>query len=239
MKIDILTLFPKMFTGPFDESIIKRAQEKEIIEINIHNLRKWTTDKHKTVDDRPFGGGAGMVLKVEPVYRALKELNPPLSPLGRGEKGNVILMTPQGKKLEQNLSKKFSTQSHLIIICGHYEGIDERIRTNLADYEISIGDYVLTGGELPSMVFIDSIVRLIPGVVGKEESIQTESFQEVEGKTLLEYPQYTQPAEFETDEGEKWSAPEILLSGHHANIERWRKEESLARTKKRRPDLLQ
>lgn len=239
MKIDILTLFPKMFTGPFDESIIKRAQEKEIIEINIHNLRKWATDKHKTVDDRPFGGGAGMVLKVEPVYRALKELEEKHDSIETcAEQSRSILMTPQGKKLEQNLSKKFSTQSHLIIICGHYEGIDERIRTNLADYEISIGDYVLTGGELPSMVFIDSIVRLIPGVVGKEESIQTESFQEAEGKTLLEYPQYTQPAEFETDEGEKWSVPEILLSGHHANIERWRKEESLVRTKKRRPDLL-
>jgi tRNA (guanine37-N1)-methyltransferase len=190
MKIDIITLFPQMFESPFSESIVKRAQEKGLVEINIHDLRKWTDDKRKTVDDKPFGGGAGMVLKVEPVYKALKEL--------RTTESIVILTTPQGEKLEQSMSKQFSTHSHLIILCGHYEGIDERIRTNLIDREISIGDYVLTGGELPAMVIIDSIVRLIPGVLGKEESFEKESFEEVNGQKLLEYPQNTQPAEFST-----------------------------------------
>ncbi len=230
MKIDIITLFPQMFSGPFDESIVKRAQDKGLVEIEIHDLRKWTDDKRKTVDDKPFGGGAGMVMKVEPVYRAVKEL--------RTEDSLVIYTTPQGRKLEQSLSNKFSTQTHLIILCGHYEGLDERARENLIDVEVSIGDFVLTGGELPAMVIVDSIVRLIPGVLGKEESHQNESFMEVDGTKLLEHPHYTQPAEFVTDEGETWAVPDVLLSGHHENIEKWRKEQSVKRTEERRPDLL-
>lgn len=230
MKIDIITLFPKMFEGPFAESIVKRAQDKGLIEIQIHDLRKWTNDKRKTVDDKPFGGGVGMVMKVEPVYRAIKEL--------QTKESLVVYTTPQGKKLEQSLSNKFSTHSHLIILCGHYEGLDERVIENLVDVEVSIGDYILTGGELPAMVIVDSIARLIPGVLGKEESHQNESFAEVGGNKLLEYPHYTQPAEFITDEGEKWTVPDVLLSGHHENIERWRKERSIKRTRERRPDLL-
>lgn len=231
MRIDIITLFPKMFEGPFSESIIKRAQEKGILEINIHNLRTWTHDKRKTVDDKPFGGGVGMVIKVGPVYRAIKEL--------RTNDSVIVLMTPQGKKLEQRMCNKFSTQGHLIIICGHYEGFDERIREHLIDKEISIGDYVLTGGELPAMVLVDSIARLIPGVLGKKESFATESFQTAKTTGgLLEYPQYTQPAEFTTEEGETWAVPEALTSGHHEKIKQWRQEQSRIRTEERRPDLL-
>ena len=238
MKIDIITLFPKMFEGPFSESILKRAREKELVEIKTHDLRKWTDDKRKTVDDNPFGGGVGMVMKVEPVYKALKELKKTKPPLSGGKQSTVILMTPQGEKLEQKLSNKFSTQPHLILLCGHYEGVDERIRKHLIDQEISIGDYVLTGGELPAMVLVDSIVRLIPGVVGKEESVQTESFQEIGGKELLEYPQYTQPAKFTTEKGVEWTVPEVLTSGHHQNIEKWRYEQAVKRTRERRPELL-
>ena len=229
MKIDIITLFPKMFEGPFSESIVNRAREKDLVEINIHNLRNWATDKRKTVDDRPFGGGAGMVLKVEPLYKAIEEL--------RTEESLVIYTTPQGEKLAQEMSNKFSTQNHLIIICGHYEGLDERIRENLVDVEISIGDYVLTGGELPAMVIVDSIVRLIPGVLSKEESFLNESFSDTKNKTL-EHPHYTQPAKFTTSKGDVWEVPDILLSGNHYEIDNWRQEQSIKRTKCKRPDLL-
>ena len=226
MKIDILTLFPKMFKGPFDESIIKRAQEKDLVEIKIHNLRKWTKDKHKTVDDRPFGGGVGMVLMVEPIYEALKEL--------RRKDSKVILLTPQGEVFKQRTAQKLSQKKHLIFICGHYEGVDERIREHLIDEEISIGDYILTGGEIPAMVIVDSIIRLIPGVLKKEEAIKLESFsQNKTDKYLLEHPHYTRPAKFKD-----WKIPEILLSGNHAEIEKWRKKEAERKTKKRRPDLL-
>ncbi|MBU3957372.1 tRNA (guanosine(37)-N1)-methyltransferase TrmD [Patescibacteria group bacterium] len=221
MKIDILTLFPKMFKGPFDESIVKRAQEKKLVEVKIHNLRKWAKDKHKTVDDRPFGGGVGMVLMIEPIYKALKEL--------RQKDSKVILLTPQGKGFNQKLAKNFSKEKHMIFICGHYEGVDERIREHLIDEEISIGDYVLTGGELPAMVVIDTLVRLIPGVLEKPEAIKNESFS----TKTLEYPQYTRPANFKG-----WKVPETLLSGNHKKIAAWRKKKSLERTKKRRPDLL-
>ena len=221
MKIDILTLFPKMFKGPFDESIVKRAQEKKLVEVKIHNLRKWAKDKHKTVDDRPFGGGVGMVLMIEPIYKALKEL--------RQKDSKVILLTPQGKVFNQKLAKKLSKEKHMIFICGHYEGVDERIREHLIDEEISIGDYVLTGGELPAMVVIDTLVRLIPGVLEKPEAIKNESFS----TKTLEYPQYTRPANFKG-----WKVPETLLSGNHKKIAAWRKKKSLERTKKRRPDLL-
>jgi tRNA (guanine37-N1)-methyltransferase len=220
MKIDILTLFPKMFQGPFAESIVKRAQTKDLVEIKIHDLRKWTQDKHRTVDDRPFGGGAGMILMVEPVDRALKELR---------QKGTkVILLTPQGKVFHQKTAQKLSHERHLLFLCGHYEGVDERIREHLVDEEISIGDYVLTGGELPAMVVIDSLVRLIPGVLEKPEATQKESFS---SKTL-EYPQYTRPEKYKG-----WKVPEVLLSGNHQKIRDWRKKKAQERTQKRRPDL--
>ena len=222
MKIDIITLFPKMFKGPFSESIVKKAQEKGLLKIKIHNLRKWTKDKHKTVDDHSFGGGVGMVLMIEPIYKAIKEL--------RKKESKVILLTPQGKVFKQKRAEKLSKEKHLIFVCGHYEGIDERIREKLVDEEISIGDYVLTGGELPAMVIIDSITRLIPKVLSKKEASQIESFS---FKGLLEYPQYTRPSNFKG-----WKVPEILLSGNHKKINEWREKKALEKTKKRRPDLI-
>ncbi|MFC1627055.1 tRNA (guanosine(37)-N1)-methyltransferase TrmD [Patescibacteria group bacterium] len=221
MKIDILTLFPKMFAGPFDESLLKKARDKGLIEINIHDLRDWTEDKHRTVDSKPFGGGAGMVMKVDVIDRALEKL--------REKDSKVILMTPQGKVYKQELAGELAKEKHIILICGHYEGFDERIRKHLVDEELSIGDYVLTGGEIPAMVVVDSVVRLISGVVGKAESVENESFSE----GLLEYPQYTRPADYK---GMK--VPEVLVSGDHAKIDQWRKEQSKKRTKAKRPDLL-
>jgi len=227
MKIDILTLFPKMFQGPFDESIVKRAMDKNLVKIKIHDLRQWTKDKHKTVDDRPFGGGVGMVMMVEPVYYALRALKSEI----RNPKSEtrVILLTPQGKVFNQKKAQQLSKEKHLIFICGHYEGVDERIRKHLIDEEISIGDYVLTGGELPAMVITDAIVRLLPGVLEKPEATKNESFS----PKLLEYPQYTRPAGYKG-----WKVPEVLLSGDHAKIADWRKKQSLTRTRSRRPDLL-
>lgn len=222
MKIDILTLFPNMFKGPFDESIVKRAIDKKKINIKIHNLRKWTKDKHKTIDDRPYGGGIGMILMVEPIFKALKDL--------KTKKTKTILLTPQGKVFNQKKAFKLSKEKHLILICGHYEGIDERVRKQLIDEEISIGNYILTGGELPAMVVIDAISRLIPGVLQKQEAIKNESFNK---KNLLEYPQYTRPAKFK-----KWKVPEVLLSGDHKKIKKWREKQALIKTKKRRPDLI-
>jgi len=221
MKIDILTIFPKMFEGPFRESMIKRAQEKKLVEIKIHDLRQWTEDKHKTVDDKPFGGGPGMVMKVEVIDKALKAL--------KTDKTKIILLTPQGKTFKQQMVKKLSKLEHIIMICGHYEGFDERIREHLVDEEISIGDYVLTGGEIPAMVVVDTVVRLIPGVVGNEESTKDESFS----KGWLEYPQYTRPADYRG-----WQVPEVLLSGDHEKIKKWRKEQAEKRTRLKRPDLL-
>jgi len=220
MKIEVLTLFPEMFQGPFAESIIKRAQNKGLVEIKIHYLRKWAKDKHQTVDDRPFGGGVGMILMVEPIDKALKEL--------RKKETKVILLTPQGKVFNQKMAKKLAREKHLLFICGHYEGVDERIRDHLVDEEISIGDYVLTGGELPSMIVIDTLVRLIPGVLEKKEAIQEESFS----SKRLEYPQYTRPAVFKG-----WKVPEVLLSGNHQQIKKWRDQKAQERTQKRRPDL--
>ena len=221
MKIDILTIFPAMFRGPFEESLIKRAQDKNIVEIKIHDLRKWTEDKHRTIDDRPYGGGPGMIMMVEPVDKALKEL--------RQKDSKVILLTPQGKVFKQKAAQRLSKLNHLILLCGHYEGVDERIREHLVDEEISIGDYVLTGGELPAMVLVDTVVRLIPGVVGKQESLKEESFSE----NLLEYPQYTRPEKYQD-----WLVPKVLLFGHHKEIKTWREKKALARTKERRSDLL-
>lgn len=240
MRIDILTLFPRMFENILGESMLKIAQNKGLVKIAVHNLRNWTSDSHKTADDKPFGGGPGMVMKVEPVWLALKDIKVsrlagcPVGQLNRktGKQANrntrVILLTPQGKRLDQKIAKRLAKEKRLILICGHYEGVDERVR-GLVDEEISIGDYILTCGELPALVLVDAIVRLIPGVLGHEGSVKSESFE----NNLLEYPQYTRPAEFE---GMK--VPEILLSGDHKKIEEWRKEEALKRTKKHRPDMI-
>lgn len=220
MRIDILSIFPHMFDGFLNESIIKRAIQKKIVEINIHDFREFSKDPHKKVDDYQFGGGAGMILMPEPIYDCVESI--------RDDDSYIILMTPQGVSYNQKKANELKLKKHLIIICGHYEGFDERIRS-LADLEVSIGDYVLTGGELPSMVITDSIVRLLDGAI-KEESTETESFN----NGLLDYPVYTKPVNFRGME-----VPSVLLSGHHENIKKWRYEESLKRTKERRPDILE
>ena len=221
MKIDILSIFPEMFDGAFSESIIKRAIEDNKVEINIHNFRDYTEDSHNKVDDTPYGGGAGMVLMCQPIVDCLDSI--------RTNDSKVILLTPSGKTYNQQMAYDLSKEKHLIFICGHYEGFDERI-TNFIDMEISIGDYVLTGGEIPAMAIVDSIVRLIPGVI-KEESHLEDSFNE---DYLLDYPSYTKPRVFRGFE-----VPEVLISGDHKSIDEWRKEESLKRTKEKRPDLLE
>jgi tRNA (guanine37-N1)-methyltransferase len=221
MKIDVLTLFPAMFAGPLDESIVQRARTNGVLDLKIHNLRDYTHDRHKTVDDRPFGGGPGMLLKPEPIFEAVENL-------GR-EQTRVILLSPSGRKFNQAIARELSQQEHLLLICGSYEGFDERIREHLADDELSIGDYVLTNGALPAMVIIDTVTRLLPGVLGDDESSHEESFSH----ELLEYPHYTRPAEFR---GMK--VPEILMSGNHAEIAKWRAEQAKLRTQARRPDLL-
>lgn len=220
MKIDILTLFPEMISGFISDSIIKRAIDKKIVEINIHNIRDYSKDPHKKVDDYQFGGGEGMVLMPQPIFDAVDSL--------KGENTLVILMTPQGKKYNQTDAYKLKDEKHIILICGHYEGFDERIRS-IVDLEMSIGDYVLTGGELPALVITDSIVRLLEGTI-KESSHLNDSFN----NNLLDYPVYTHPASFRG-----MDVPEVLLSGHHENIKKWRYEEQLKRTKERRPDLLE
>ena len=224
MRIDIITIFPGMFSAVLDASIIKRSQEKGKVKICVHDLRDYTLSKHRKVDDRPFGGGAGMVMQAEPIFRAVQAIKKKV----RG-RSKVILLCPQGEKFTQAYAKKLSKCSNLIFICGHYEGIDERVRQYLADAEISIGDYVLTGGELPAMVLVDSIIRLIPGVLGDKNSLKFESFE----GNLLEYPQYSRPAKFKG-----YTVPEVLISGAHDKISAWRKVEALKRTQKRRPDLL-
>src|SRR5580700_5417929 len=220
MKIDVLTLFPAMFAGPLDESIIMRARKTGLLDLKIHNLRDWTHDRHRTVDDRPFGGGPGMLLKPEPIFEAVESL--------ASETTKVILLSPAGRKFDQAIARELSQAEHLLLICGSYEGFDERIREHLADDELSIGDYVVTNGALPAMVIIDAVTRLLPGVLGDDESSVNESFS----SDLLEYPQYTRPADFR---GMK--VPEVLLSGNHAEIAKWRAEQALRRTKERRPDL--
>jgi tRNA (guanine37-N1)-methyltransferase len=221
MKIDVLTLFPAMFAGPLDESIIKRAREAGRLDLAIHNLRDYAHDRHKTVDDRPFGGGPGMLLKPEPIFEAVESL----ARVGT----RVILLSPSGRPFSQALARELAGQEHLLMVSGHYEGFDERAREQLADDELSIGDYVLTNGALPVMVIIDAVTRLLPGVLGDEDSARDDSFSQ----GLLEYPQYTRPAEFR---GMK--VPEVLLSGNHAEIARWRAEQARLRTQERRPDLL-
>ena len=222
MKIDVLTLFPGMFAGPLDESIIKRARQKGLLDLNIHDLRTWTHDRHRTVDDRPFGGGPGMLLKPEPLFEAIEALS--------REKTRVILLSPAGRKFEQSIARELAKEEDLLFVTGHYEGVDERVREVLVDDELSIGDYVLTNGALPAMVVVDAVTRLLPGVLGDDESSHDESFS----AGLLEYPQYTRPAEFR---GMK--VPDMLLSGNHAEIEKWRREQARQRTQSRRPDLLQ
>jgi tRNA (guanine37-N1)-methyltransferase len=222
MRIDVLTIFPGMFQGFLGESIVKRAQEQGLVQIFLHDIRQYSSDKHSTVDDYPFGGGAGMVMKPEPVFRTMEAVQ------GQGPPGMVILLTPQGEKYHHHLAQALSEEARLILICGRYKGLDERIRT-LAQREISIGDYVLTGGELPAMVVMDSVIRLIPGVLGDEESAWTDSFFQ----GILDAPQFTRPRVFRD-----LAVPEILLSGDHERIRIWRKKEALRRTLQRRPELL-
>ena len=239
MQIDIITIFPKIFDNVFNESIIKRARNKGLLKINIRNLRDYSRDKHRKVDDRPFGGGPGMVMRPESLFAAIEDiLGIRSSVIGPRYKSNTkhltpktktILLSPQGEKLNQKIAQRLMRYKRLILICGHYEGIDERVRQHLADEEISIGDYVLTGGEIPAMVLVDSIARLIPGVLGKKESLHQESFN----GNLLEYPQYTRPANFR---GLK--VPAVLLSGNHREIAAWRKRQALKVTRLKRPDLL-
>jgi tRNA (guanine37-N1)-methyltransferase len=238
MRIDILTLFPEVCRAPLNESMMKRAQESGALELHIHNLRDWTTDKHHVVDDAPFGGGQGMVMKAEPIFKAVEEL--------RAEKGQtsnvqrptfnvelqkpkVMLMSPAGRHLNQEVAMKFSKEAHLIIICGHYEGVDHRVIEHLVDEEISIGDYVVTNGAIAAVVLVDAVVRLLPGVLGDEQSAADDSFS----TGLLEGPQYTRPAEFRG-----WKVPDVLLSGNHGEIAKWRKEQARQRTQEKRPDLL-
>ena len=220
MKIDVLTLFPEMYNGVLSSSILKRAKEKELAEVNIHNIRDFSKDKHHRVDDYPIGGGEGMVLMPEPIYDAIEEY--------RTKDSLVVMMTPQGKVYNQSIAYDLSKCKHLIILCGHYEGFDERIR-NFVDLEVSVGDYILTGGEIPSMILVDSVIRLIDGVIAKE-SHEKDSFN----NNLLDYPVYTKPNNFK---GMK--VPDVLLSGHHKNIEKWRLEQQIKKTKERRPDLLE
>lgn len=228
MRVDIFTLFPQMFTGPLDQSILKRAVDQGLVNFNIHNIRDYTHDKHHTTDDYAYGGGAGMVMKPEPVFEAVETVKSQ-APEMADKRLSIILLTPQGRLYSQSIANEIAKYDWLMLICGHYEGLDERIRVHLANDEISIGDYVLTGGELAAMVVADSVVRLLPGVLGSGESLLYESHT----GGLLEYPQYTRPEEFRG-----WRVPEVLLSGNHGEIARWRREQAIQRTAIRRPDLL-
>lgn len=229
MRIDVLTLFPQMFQVPFSFGIFKRAIDHKLVSVNLYNIRDYTHDKHHTVDDYPYSGGPGMVLKPEPIFEAVESIKSTVRPEEEVDALPVILLTPQGRPFSQQIAQELSTYSHLILICGHYEGVDERVREHLATDEISIGDYVLSGGELPAMVVIDAMVRLLPGVLGSETSPLDESH--ING--LLEYPQYTRPAVYRG-----WPVPEVLLSGNHAQIAKWRHEQVILRTLQRRPDLV-
>lgn len=222
IKFDILSIFPEMFASPLNFSLLKKAQEKGLLKICLHDIRDWADDKHKMTDDAPYGGGCGMVMKVEPVEKALNLIR-------ADNDATVVLMTPQGEVFNQKIAAELAGKKQIILICGRYEGVDERIRTHLVDREISIGDYILTGGEPAALVLIDAVSRLIPDVLGNPQSTSSDSFSNY----LLEYPQYTRPAAYKG-----WMVPDVLLSGNHAEIELWRKTESLKRTYKRRPDLL-
>jgi len=225
MRVDIVTLFPSMFQGPFEESIIKRAREKGILNIYLHNLRQFTHDKHRIVDDVPFGGGSGMVMKPEPIFEAVEKIEKEVASPTR-----VILLSPQGVPFNQEKAKELARERSLILICGHYEGVDERVREHLVDEDISVGDYVLTGGELAAMVVVDAVARMLPGVLGCEKSAKEDSFYH----GFLDYPHYTRPMEFRG-----WKVPEVLLSGNHQKIKRWRRKKMLEVTLKKRLDLLE
>jgi tRNA (guanine37-N1)-methyltransferase len=225
MRIDIVTLFPEICRAPLSESIIKRAQEKGVLDLHIRNLRDWTTDKHHVVDDAPFGGGQGMVMKPNPIFAAVEDLKSKI----KNQKSKIVLMSPAGRRFDQQLAKQLSQEPHLIIISGHYEGVDHRVIEHLIDLEISVGDYVLTNGAIAAVVLVDALVRLLPGTLGHEQSAADDSFS----NGLLEAPQYTRPAEFRG-----WRVPDVLLSGNHAEIAKWRKEQAIKRTRENRPDLL-
>ena len=229
MKIDILTLFPQMFQGPFSPGIFRRAIDHKLVRISIHNIRDYTHDKHHTVDDYAYGGGAGMILKPEPIFEAVESIKPDIDLEEKGGELPVILLTPQGRLFSQKIALELSRNSHLILVCGRYEGVDDRVREHLVTDEISIGDYVLSGGELAAMVVVDAVVRLLPGVLGSEAS----SLDDSHSSGLLEYPQYTRPAVYRG-----WSVPEVLLSGNHAQIAKWRRQQAIVRTLERRPELL-
>ncbi len=220
MEFDVLTLFPRILEGPLEESILKRARERELVKIRIHDVRDFTHDKHRVVDDKPYGGGPGMLMKPEPIFEAVESV--------RRDESRVLLMTPQGRRFDQATARRLAAARHLVIICGHYEGIDERVREALVDEEISIGDYVLTNGALAAAVLVDAVTRLLPGVLGDDQSAAADSFE----NGLLEYPQYTRPAQFRG-----MQVPPVLVSGNHAAIASWQKEQARQRTRQRRPDL--
>jgi len=224
LSFDILSIFPEMFHSPFNCSLLQKAREKRLIDIHIHDIRHWTRDKHRMTDDYPYGGGGGMVMKVEPIARALDDI------VARRENVLIVLVTPQGEQLTQKIAEELSRSSQIVLICGHYEGVDERVRTHLVDREISIGDYVLTGGELPAMVIVDAVCRLVPNVLGNEGSAAQDSFS----TGLLEGPHYTRPQVYRD-----WEVPDVILSGDHKKIDAWRRRKSLERTLERRPDLLE
>lgn len=225
MKFDIVTIFPRMIDAGLEEGVVGRARERGLLDIAVHNLRDFTTDRHHVVDDVPFGGGPGMVMKPEPLFAAMDAIVE-----RRGQPGAVLLLTPAGRTFSQGDAKRFAALGHVAVLCGRYEGIDERVRERWATDEVSIGDYVLSGGELPALVIIDAVARLVPGVVGDEQSVEGDSFE----RGLLDYPHYTRPAEFAG-----MRVPEVLTSGHHGEIRRWRRQQALKRTFERRPDLLE
>ena len=224
LRLDVLTLFPGIFRGPLDETILRRAQDAELVAIVLHDLREWATDRHRTVDDYPFGGGPGMVMKPEPIFAAVEAIQLLAQPAA-----TVALLTPQGRRLDRSVVAELSAHRRLLLICGRYEGVDERVREHLVDVELSVADVVLSGGELPALLLIDALVRRVPGVLGGAGSLAEESFE----GGLLEYPQYTRPADFRG-----WAVPELLRSGDHAAVDRWRRQQRLLRTRERRPDLL-
>ena len=227
MRFHLLTIFPEFFSGPFAHGVVSRANLDGLLEIRIHDLRNWTYDRHRTVDDRPFGGGAGMLLKAQPLFEAVEAIVP-----RRTIRQKVVLLSAQGRRFSQSLARELATLDDLLLICGRYEGVDERVAEHLADYELSIGDFVLSGGELAAAVVVDAVARLLPGVLGNEDSSRNESFAE-DNEGLLDCPQYTRPAEFRG-----WKVPEVLLGGNHEEIKRWRRAASREKTQRLRPDLL-
>ncbi len=232
LRIDVVTIFPDMFAGPFDHSVIRRARDAGLVELRVHNLRRWATDRHRTTDDYAYGGGGGMVMKPGPLFAAVEEILglPPITAAEPGPPPSpVVLLTPQGRRFDHALARELATMDRLVILAGHYEGFDERVRQHLATHEVSVGDFVVTGGEIPAMLVVDAVARLRPGVVGLESATETDSF----AQGGLEHPHYTRPADFRG-----WPIPDILLSGHHAEVDRWRRREALRRTWQRRPDLL-